>query len=61
MLKQIKSHLKSNEGSEYIEKLVLIVIAFTVGGLLLTILWGAFDNDDFRNGLTQTIQNIFDW
>ena len=61
MLKQIKLHLMSNEGSEYIEKLVLIVIAFVVGGLLLTILYNAFSDAGFQQGLTNTIQEIFDW
>ena len=61
MFKRITSHLKNNAGSEYVEKLVLIVIAFVVGGLLLTIFKGAFTSDTFKSGIENAIQQIFSW
>lgn len=60
MLKNIKNHLSDNSGSQYIEKLVLIVIAFTIGGLLLTAFDKAFD-ESFKTGAQAAIENVYNW
>ena len=44
MLK-IFNHLKDNTGDEYIEKLILIVIAFSIGAALFIILPRGFEED----------------
>lgn len=60
MLQTIKAHLRDNEGSEYIEKLILILISFIVGGMLLNVMSSAF-NEELQGSLKDTIQDIFSW
>ena len=50
----------SNVGSEYVEKLILIVIAFVVGGLLLTAMNNAFDGS-IKDGAKEVIENVYNW
>lgn len=60
MRTKLKNHLLDNSGSQYIEKLILIVIAFTVGGLLISAFDNAF-NDSFKEGAKTAIENVYNW
>lgn len=60
MRTKLKNHLLDNGGSQYIEKLILIVIAFTVGGLLISAFDNAF-NDSFKEGAKTAIENVYNW
>lgn len=61
MFKRIKEHLSDNTGMAYMEKLVLIAIAFVVGGILIAGLWGALKGEDFQNGMSNSVGNMFNW
>ena len=60
MFKKIKSHLLNNTGDAYIEKLILIAMAFVIGGLLLAALSGAL-NGNFGDSVGNVVENIFNW
>ena len=60
MVKKIKNHLLNNCGSQYIEKLILIVVAFTIGGLLISAFDNAF-NDSFKEGAKNAVENVYNW
>lgn len=61
MLQKIKNHLNDNTGSAYFEKIILIAIAFIVGGALIGLLWGAAGSDQFKEGMGNVVGNMFNW
>lgn len=61
MFKKIKAHLSDNSGSAYLEKIILIGIAFIVGAAILGALWTVIRGDDFKDGMGGMIGNMFNW
>ena len=60
MFERIKNHLSDNSGDAYIEKLILILMAFVVGGILLAALDRALGGT-FAETIKRVIQGIFNW
>ena len=59
MLKRLIAHLKSNQGSEYTEKIIMIAAAFIVGALLVAIIFAAL-SESYVAGVGEALENIFD-
>lgn len=54
----ISAQLRDNSGSEYIESLILMAMAFTVGGSFITMFWAAI-HAGFATSLQQQLQALF--
>jgi hypothetical protein len=57
--KDIKNHLADNSGDENVSKLIWIVIAFVVGGLMLTLLSNAFSKGAVKEWFDAVFESWF--
>ena len=62
MLHKILNYIfRDRSASGIVEKIILIFLAFTVGGILVLLFTGTFESEGFKNGMENLLNNIMNW